>query len=132
MEGKGLRIVGGFAPSDDARAVEIITMSDTQVAALVMPTVQQTNIWVKTLGEELHVEDRHAAYMALRAVLHVLRDRLTAEQAVHLGAQLPLYPGPLLRGDAWPKNPPANGSLTSSRPWWRPRCRRSSRATLCG
>ncbi len=93
MKGKGLRIVAGFAPSDDARAVEIITMSDTQVAAL-DHTVQQTNIWLKTLGEELHVEDRHAAYMALRAVLHVLRDRLTAEQAVHLGAQLPL----LIRG----------------------------------
>ena len=54
-------------------------MSDTQVAAL-DHAVQQTNIWLKTLGEELHVEDRHAALMALRAVLHVLRDRLTAEQ----------------------------------------------------
>jgi len=73
--------------------VEIMTMSDTQVAAL-DHTVQQTNIWLKALGEELHIEDRHVAYNALRAVLHVLRDRLTAEQAVHLGAQLPL----LVRG----------------------------------
>jgi uncharacterized protein (DUF2267 family) len=73
--------------------MEIITMSDTQVAAL-DHAVQQTNIWLKTLGEQLHVEDRHVAYMALRAVLHVLRDRLTPEQAVHLGAQLPL----LIRG----------------------------------
>jgi len=63
-------------------------MSDTQVTAL-DHSVQQTNIWLKTLGEELHSEDRHDAYRALRAVLHVLRDRLTAEQAVHLGAQLP-------------------------------------------
>jgi Uncharacterized conserved protein (DUF2267) len=31
---------------------------------------------------------------ALRSVLHVLRNRLTPEQAVHLGAQLPL----LVRG----------------------------------
>jgi len=68
-------------------------MSDTQVAAL-DHTVQQTNIWLKTLSEELHIEERHVAYTALRAVLHVLRDRLTAEQAVHLGAQLPL----LIRG----------------------------------
>ena len=74
-------------------AVEIMTMSDTQVAAL-DHTVQQTNIWLKALGEELHIEDRHVAYNALRAVLHVLRDRLTPEQAVHLGAQLPL----LVRG----------------------------------
>lgn len=63
-------------------------MSDTQVTAL-DHSVQQINIWLKTLGEELHWEDRHDAYRALRAVLHALRDRLTAEQAVHLGAQLP-------------------------------------------
>jgi uncharacterized protein (DUF2267 family) len=74
-------------------------MSDTQVPAL-DHTVQQTNVWLKALAEELHVEDRHVAYSALRAVLHVLRDRLTPEQAVHLGAQLPL----LVRGlyyDGW-------------------------------
>src|SRR5271165_2158597 len=34
------------------------------------------------------------AYRALRSVLYVLRDRLTPEQAVHLGAQLPI----LVRG----------------------------------
>jgi len=88
-----LRVVARFAPGDNATAVEIMTMSDTQVAAL-DHAVQQTNIWLKTLDEELHLKDRHAALMALRAVLHVLRDRLTAEQAVHLGAQLPL----LIRG----------------------------------
>jgi len=74
-------------------------MSDTQVPVL-DHTVQQTNVWLKTLSEELHVEERHVAYGALRAVLHVLRDRLTPEQAVHLGAQLPL----LIRGiyyDGW-------------------------------
>jgi uncharacterized protein (DUF2267 family) len=44
-------------------------------------------------------------------VLHVLRDRLTPEQAVHLGAQLPI----LVRGvyyEGWgasPQNPPTNG-----------------------
>ena len=47
-----------------------------------------------------HLSDRHHAYNALRAVLHALRDRLTPEQAVHLGAQLPI----LVRGvyyDGW-------------------------------
>ncbi len=63
-------------------------MSDTQVTRL-DHSVQQTNIWLKALCEELRWEDRHDAYRALRAVLHALRDRLTAEQAVHLGAQLP-------------------------------------------
>ncbi len=74
-------------------------MADTQVAAL-DHTIQQTNIWLKTLADELHIEDRHDAYRALRSVLHVLRDRLTPEQAVHLGAQLPV----LVRGiyyDGW-------------------------------
>ena len=63
-------------------------MSDTQIPAL-DHSVQQINIWLKALGEELHREDRREAYLALRAVLHVLRDRLTPEQAAHLGAQLP-------------------------------------------
>ncbi|MBW8267937.1 DUF2267 domain-containing protein [Caldovatus aquaticus] len=62
-------------------------------------TVQTTNIWLdeimKTIGP-----DRHAAWHALGAVLHALRDRLPLELAVHLGAQLPL----LVRGlyyDQW-------------------------------
>lgn len=64
-------------------------MSDTHVAAL-EHSIQQTNIWLKTLAEEGELGDRQHAYNALRAVLHVLRDRLTPEQAVHLGAQLPI------------------------------------------
>ena len=36
----------------------------------------------------------HKAYLALRTVLHALRDRLTIEEAVQLGAQLPM----LVRG----------------------------------
>jgi uncharacterized protein (DUF2267 family) len=40
------------------------------------------------------VDDAHLAYGALRAVLHTLRDRLTLEEAVQLGAQLPM----LIRG----------------------------------
>ncbi len=63
-------------------------MSETQVAAL-DHTVQQTNAWLKALAEEHRLGDRPHAYSALRAVLHALRDRLTPEQAVHLGAQLP-------------------------------------------
>jgi uncharacterized protein (DUF2267 family) len=43
---------------------------------------------------ELHLADRHQAYLALRATLHALRDRLTVDEAAHLGAQLPM----LIRG----------------------------------
>jgi uncharacterized protein (DUF2267 family) len=57
-------------------------------------TVQETNVWLKAVAEQLHFEDRHHAYNALRAVLHTLRDRLPPEVAVHLGAQLPT----LMRG----------------------------------
>lgn len=68
-------------------------MSETQVSAL-DHTVQETNVWLKELAEEHRLGDRPRAYTALRAVLHALRDRLSPEQAVHLGAQLPL----LVRG----------------------------------
>jgi uncharacterized protein (DUF2267 family) len=57
-------------------------------------TIHTTNIWLNELGERLGWEDRYAAYHALRAVLHALRDRLTVEQAASLAAQLPM----LVRG----------------------------------
>lgn len=57
-------------------------------------TIQQTNVWLKTLAEHYHFETRQHAYSALRAVLHSLRDRLVPEQAVHFGAELPI----LVRG----------------------------------
>ena len=51
--------------------------------------VQETNVWLRIVADQLQLEDRHHAYIALRAVLHALRDRLRPEVAVHLGAQLP-------------------------------------------
>jgi uncharacterized protein (DUF2267 family) len=57
-------------------------------------TVQETNLWLKAIMGGLHTNDRHLAYLALRATLHALRDRLGPENAVHLAAQLPM----LLRG----------------------------------
>ncbi len=57
-------------------------------------TLQTTNTWLKELMERLRWEDRHRAYHALRAVLHALRDRLTVDEVVTLGAQLPM----LVRG----------------------------------
>src|SRR5919109_1281339 len=56
-------------------------------------TVQTTNQWLNEISEVIG-PDRQRAYDVLRAVLHSLRDRLTVDQAVHLGAQLPM----LVRG----------------------------------
>jgi uncharacterized protein (DUF2267 family) len=56
--------------------------------------VQKAGIWLKELMMELNADSKRQAYMALRAVLHTLRDRLTVDEAADLGAQLPL----LLRG----------------------------------
>ncbi len=57
-------------------------------------TVQKTNEWLKELEEELGTENRHFAFQTLRAVLHVLRDRLPLQEASNLANQLPL----LIRG----------------------------------
>jgi uncharacterized protein (DUF2267 family) len=63
-------------------------------------TVQKTNLILKELAEELHWEDRHDVYIALRASLHALRDRLPPEEAAKLASQFPL----LVKGvfyDGW-------------------------------
>jgi uncharacterized protein (DUF2267 family) len=58
-------------------------------------TTQKTRIWLNDLMEILEWKDKpRKAYIGLRAVLHALRDRLTIQEAVQLGAQLPL----LIRG----------------------------------
>ncbi len=57
-------------------------------------TVQKTNIWLKDIMETLGWQDRQEAYLALRATLHALRDRLTIEETAQLAAQLPM----LVRG----------------------------------
>jgi uncharacterized protein (DUF2267 family) len=58
-------------------------------------TLHKTQVWLNDLMRELEWQDsRPKAYLALHCVLHTLRDRLTPEEAVHLGAQLPM----LIRG----------------------------------
>jgi uncharacterized protein (DUF2267 family) len=57
-------------------------------------TLQKTNSWLNDLMELLGWQDRHKAYLALRATLHALRDRLSVEEVAQLGAQLPM----LIRG----------------------------------
>jgi uncharacterized protein (DUF2267 family) len=57
-------------------------------------TLQTTNTWINDVAKQLGLQDRHAAYHALRVVLHALRDRLSVDQAAGLGSQLPM----LVRG----------------------------------
>lgn len=57
-------------------------------------TIHKTNAMLADIERALQWNDRHRAWSALRVVLHVLRDRLSVEEAVALAAQLPL----LVRG----------------------------------
>jgi uncharacterized protein (DUF2267 family) len=57
-------------------------------------TLQVTNAWITDLATRLGWSDHHHAYIALRAVLHALRDRLSVEHVATLSAQLPM----LVRG----------------------------------
>jgi uncharacterized protein (DUF2267 family) len=62
--------------------------------SIIEHSVEKAHIWLKEVAAELGDEDRQAAYRALRAVLHTLRDRLTVDDAANLAAQLPT----LIRG----------------------------------
>jgi uncharacterized protein (DUF2267 family) len=57
-------------------------------------TIQKTYTWIHDVTKALGSEDRHMGYLALRATLHALRDRITVEEVAQLGAQLPM----LIRG----------------------------------
>jgi len=63
-------------------------------------TVHLSNVWLNELMRAVDWDDKQRAYRLLRATLHALRDRLTAQEAVQFGAQLPM----LIRGlyyDGW-------------------------------
>jgi len=57
-------------------------------------TLHKTDEWLNQLKRLLPTDDRHVAYLALRATLHALRDRLTVQEVAQLGAQMPM----LIRG----------------------------------
>lgn len=57
-------------------------------------TYRKSEEWLTGLCEELGWNDRRNAYRALRVTLHTLRDRLPMEEALQMGAQLPM----LIRG----------------------------------
>lgn len=86
--------------------------TDTHQPDVFETTLQKTNTWLREISELLHWDDHQKAYHGLRAVLHVLRDRLPVAEAAHLGAQLPM----LVRGfyyDCWkPAHTPAKMKTT--------------------
>jgi len=53
-------------------------------------TLQTTNIWLNDIMETAGWDDKQTAYVALRSTLHALRDRLVSDEAVDLGAELPI------------------------------------------
>jgi uncharacterized protein (DUF2267 family) len=57
-------------------------------------TLQTTHKWLRELEMLASLRDESEAYSVLRAVLHVLRDRLTPDEAVNFAAELPM----LVRG----------------------------------
>jgi uncharacterized protein (DUF2267 family) len=72
----------------------------TSVSEVWESAFHKSNDWLWELARELGTADGNAALLALRSVLHALRDRLPPNEAVHLAAQLPL----LIKGvyfDGW-------------------------------
>ncbi|MCK5497562.1 MAG: DUF2267 domain-containing protein [Gammaproteobacteria bacterium] len=57
-------------------------------------TEQKTMHWMNGIATSMGSTDKQRSYTILRAVLHATRDRLIPDEAVHLGAQLPM----LVRG----------------------------------
>jgi uncharacterized protein (DUF2267 family) len=68
-------------------------------------TLSRTNAWLNDLMSVLGWQERQKAYLALRATLHALRDRLTVEEVAQFGAQLPMMIRHVLPADIrdlWP------------------------------
>lgn len=64
-----------------------------EIPGVFLNTVQKSVAWLHEIEKQTGWTEQRA-YRALRATMHVLRDRLTIDQAAHLGAQLPM----LIRG----------------------------------
>lgn len=57
-------------------------------------TLQKTAHWIERVAHGMGSTDPDRGYHVLRAVLHAVRDRLPPDEAVQLGAQMPM----LVRG----------------------------------
>lgn len=59
-------------------------------AALFHESVEKSNDWLRELSARLKWDDPRQVYRALRVTLHLLRDRLPVNEAVHLAGEFPL------------------------------------------
>lgn len=57
-------------------------------------TQRKTEHWIENVAHNMGSTDMERSYHVLRSVLHAVRDRLPPDDAVHLGAQMPM----LVRG----------------------------------
>ena len=53
-------------------------------------TLEKTHQFINDVSRELGIEDKHITFIGVKAVLHVLRDRIPSDEAVQLGSQLPV------------------------------------------
>ncbi len=83
--------------------------------------VQMTNVWLNEVIDKIG-PDKKLAWHVLGAVLRALRDRLRAEDAAHLAAQLPL----VVQGAPIPPSH-STGIHPLARAIHRPGCRRTER-----
>ena len=65
-------------------------MAITGTLEFLQSSIDETQDWVSQVNDEIHWDDSRKSFMALRAVLHVLRDRLLTAEAAHLAAQMPI------------------------------------------
>ena len=69
-------------------------------AQILDTSVQRAHEWLHEIGRGLGFDNERAAYAALRATLHAVRDRLPVELVAHFGAGMPT----MIRGiyyDGW-------------------------------
>ncbi len=81
---------------------------------IIQRSAEKANIWLKDVAVELGDGDRQYAYRALRAVLHVLRDRLTIEAAARLATQLPTLIRGIYYEDWVPGRPPMRSDTSDT------------------
>jgi|GEM_PF-4728014 len=53
-------------------------------------SMQKTKEWLHDVQDELEWEDEKKVYIAFKAVIQTLRDRLPVEEAIELGDELPM------------------------------------------
>jgi uncharacterized protein (DUF2267 family) len=53
-------------------------------------SLETTKQWLQEVLEQMGLDDEQRAFRVMRAVLQVLRDRLTVEEAAQFAAQLPM------------------------------------------